>query len=229
MFNPGPSQKSDGPGFTRTQRRTSMPDHDNLAIINTYSALSGCYLPPDENLAGLVSQLEENLGSWVPQGQEPLKSMIADLNGQSSGLTEMSLDYTRLFLGPFGVLAPPFGSVYLNAGKKMVMDETTEEVARMYLRAGLDVDRQFNNPADHITAELEFMHYLHYQEQAALNDSHDHKAHEFKSLRQEFFRKHIGKWGPTFAHKVEENAQLNFYRQLGLLTRLVLAADGRSE
>ncbi len=205
-----------------------MPDIDNLGIINTYSALSGCYLPPDENLAGLVNKLEENLGSWVPQGQEFLESMIADLNRQSSGLTEMILDYTRLFLGPFGVLAPPFGSVYLNPGKKMVMDETTEEAARMYQQAGLDVDRHFNNPADHITAELEFMHYLHHQEHAALNDKNDHKAHEFKSLRQEFFRKHIGKWGPVFAGKVEQAAQMDFYKGLGTLTRLVLAAETRA-
>ena len=205
-----------------------MPDHKSLAMINTYSALSGCYLPPYENLAALVNQLEEHLESWVPQGRETLKSMIADLGKQSNGLAEMNLDYTRLFLGPFGTLAPPFGSVYLNPGKRMIMDETTEEAARMYHQAGLDLDLQFNNPADHITAELEFMHYVHHQEQAALNEGNKPKAHEFKTLRQDFFRKHIGKWGPTFCNKVEQAAQTDFYKGLGTLTRLVLAAEAKA-
>ncbi len=202
-----------------------MPDQDNIEIINIYSALSGCYFPPDENLAGLVIQLEENLRSWVPKAREPMASMTNYLKKQNSGLTEMIIDYSRLFLGPFGVLAPPFGSVYLNPGKKMIMDETTEEVAEMYRQAGLHMDEDFNNPADHITVELEFMHYLHHQEQAALNDSNNHKAHEFQTFRQKFFREHIGKWGPVFAAKVEQAAQTDFYKGLGSVTRLVLAAE----
>lgn len=205
-----------------------MSDSNNITKINAYSSLSGCYLPPDENLSGLLDQFRQNLGSWIPEAQKHLDSMTNKLHNLKNDLQELTLDYSRLFLGPFEVLAPPFGSVYLNQHKKMIMDETTAEVENMYSKAGLNVDDGFNNPADHIAAELEFMHYLYFQEQVALGSGNKNRADELKEHRSKFFKKHLGKWGPTFARKVEENAQMDFYRQLGLLTRLVLAAEAKA-
>jgi putative dimethyl sulfoxide reductase chaperone len=206
-----------------------MSDSNNISKLNAYSALSGCYLPPDKNLGVLLDQFRENLGSWIPEAQKYLDSMTSELQNQENGLQELTLDYSRLFLGPFEVLAPPFGSVYLNQNKKMIMDETTGEVAEMYRNAGLEVDDSFNNPADHITAELEFMHYLYFQEHAAFGENNEKQAEKFQKIRREFFRKHLGKWGPTFAHKVQENAQMDFYRQLALVTRLVLATEAEEQ
>ena len=202
-----------------------MPHKSNISKINIYSALSGCYFPPDENLNVFLDQLEQNIGSWIPEAQKLVISMIAELQNQENGLTELILEYSRLFLGPFEVLAPPFGSVYLNPNKKMVMDETTNDVVDLYLRAGLDVDENFNNLPDHITAELEFMHYLYFQLHAALSEDKKDQADEFQKLKTDFFHNHLGKWGITFTDKVRENAQMDFYRRLGQVTRMVLSAE----
>jgi len=205
-----------------------MTDNNYSAKIYTYSALSGCYLPPDENLQNLVNQLSLNLMEWIPEAEKPLEFMLNDLKKQENGRSELTLDYSRLFLGPFETLVPPFGSVYLNPSKKMIMDETTAEVVDLYVKAGLDINEDFHYPADHITAELEFMHYLYFQEQAAMNKDNKKKADELRSLRLEFFRNHLGKWGPAFARKVESNAQMDFYRQLAFVTRMVLSTEAQS-
>ena len=39
---------------------------------------------------------------------------------RASGVETLMLDYSRLFLGPFSILAKPYGSVYLD-GEKIVM------------------------------------------------------------------------------------------------------------
>ena len=206
-----------------------MTDENNIARINTYSALSGCYFPPDENLGSYLDQLVTGLDSWVPEAREAVQSMKSELQTPENGLEDLNVDYSRLFLGPFGVLAPPFGSVYLNPAKKMVMDETTAQVEEIYLKAGLDVDADFNNPADHITVELEFMHYLHHQENTFLGENNNIKAEEFRELRSVFFRNHLGKWGQAFADKVIKNARTDFYRHLGSVTWLVLSAETRQQ
>jgi putative dimethyl sulfoxide reductase chaperone len=208
-------------------RKRSMTDDNYSAKIHTYSALSGCYLPPDENLQDLVNQLSLNIIGWIPEAETPLKFMLSDLKKQGNDLSQMTLDYSRLFLGPFETLAPPFGSIYLNPSKKMIMDETTAEVADLYVKAGLDLNKDFHYPADHITAELEFMHYLYFQEQASMNKDDKEKADELQKLRSEFFNKHLGKWGSTFTGKVESSAQMDFYRQLALVTRMVLSKEAQ--
>jgi TorA maturation chaperone TorD len=204
-----------------------MTDNNYSAKIYTYSALSGCYLPPDENLQNLVNQLRLNIMGWIPKAVKALDFMLNDLNKQENGLSQMTLDYSRLFLGPFETLAPPFGSIYLNPSRKMVMDETTTEAADLYVKAGLDLNEDFHYPADHITVELEFMHYLYFQEQAAMNKDNKEKADELRYLRLEFFRNHLGKWGTTFTGKVESSAQMDFYRQLALVTRMVLSKEAQ--
>ena len=206
-----------------------MTDDNYSAKIYTYSALSGCYLPPDENLQNLVNQLSLNLMEWIPEAEKPLEFMLNNLKKQENGRSELTLDYSRLFLGPFETLVPPFGSVYLNPSKKMIMDETTAEVADLYVKAGLDLNEDFHYPADHIAAELEFMHYLYFQEQAAMNNDDKEKVDELQKLRSEFFNNHLGKWGPTFTRKVESNAQMDFYRQLAFVTRMVLSTEAQNQ
>ena len=193
----------------------------NSAKINVYSSLSGCYFLPDENLKYLTDQLLHSFSMWIPEAIEPVECMLNDL---SDDFMELKRDYSRLFLGPFEVLAPPCGSVYLNPGKKTLMDESTFQVEQIYRQAGLEANDS-NNPADHITAELEFMHYLYYQEQSALNSGNEAQADLFKQYRQSFFNQHLGEWGFEFAGKVEQYAQKDFYRNLGLVTGIVLSAE----
>ncbi|MFN2356106.1 MAG: molecular chaperone, partial [Desulfopila sp.] len=70
---------------------------------------------------------------------------------------DLLVEYARLFVGPFELLAPPYGSVYLETGRRL-MGDSTIAVQHMYTNAGLTLDVQ--EAPDHIALELEFMHYL---------------------------------------------------------------------
>lgn len=80
---------------------------------------------------------------------------------------ELAVEYARLFVGPFGLRAPPYGSVYLD-NQRSVMGPSTMETIRCYEDEGLARDDEFNELPDHIVVELEFMYYLSYRQVEAL-------------------------------------------------------------
>jgi putative dimethyl sulfoxide reductase chaperone len=72
-------------------------------------------------------------------------------------LEALPVDYTRLFIGPFSPLAPPYESVY-RGGE--VMGASTAAVMGLYRMAGFDLSGDFHEAPDHIAAELEFVYVL---------------------------------------------------------------------
>ncbi len=74
------------------------------------------------------------------------------------------------FLFLFCMLAPPYGSVYLER-ERTVMGESTLDVVRRYRQEGLDISADFHDAPDHITAELEFVHFLIFKALEAASDS----------------------------------------------------------
>lgn len=74
-------------------------------------------------------------------------------------INELRVDYAALFIGPAELLACPYGSVYLEKGRRLY-GETTGAVAKIYAAAGLRVEGEGGVIPDHIAVELEFLHYL---------------------------------------------------------------------
>ena len=64
-------------------------------------------------------------------------------------------DFSRLFIGPFKLLAPPYGSIYLD-GNSCLMGASTMEVRQLYRNEGLNP--VIKEAPDHIAIELEFMY-----------------------------------------------------------------------
>jgi TorA maturation chaperone TorD len=74
-------------------------------------------------------------------------------------LNDLRVDYAALFIGPGELLACPYGSVYLERGRRLY-GETTREVEEIYAEAGLHPAKGDGVVADHIAVELEFLHHL---------------------------------------------------------------------
>jgi DMSO reductase family type II enzyme chaperone len=136
----------------------------------------------------------------------------------------ITIDHAALFVGPFSVPAPPYGSVYLE-DKRQLMGASTMDVRRHYRSIGLDLSQDFNEAPDHICAELEFMHVLVHQAIAAV-DAGDHDLLAAAIGRQQaFLERHLGAWVPAFADRVAEHAQTDFYRLLASVVRGFVAED----
>lgn len=140
----------------------------------------------------------------------------------ASSAVELSVDHAALFVGPFALKAPPYGSVYLEEGRTLMGDTTLAAQAR-YADTGLTV--AVSEPPDHITVELEFMHYLAGREAQALARGDEATAASLAGAQRQFLAEHLGAWAPAFCADVALGAQTAFYRALADCLLSFLAAE----
>jgi putative dimethyl sulfoxide reductase chaperone len=194
-----------------------------VARAKTYKALAECYYPPGETTLQQVRQLGLNLKAVCPPASETAASMEAAWQSDG-GFEELAIDHARLFVGPFALLAPPYGSVYLE-GERRLMGDSALGAGECYQEVGLEVAAGFNGTPDHIAVELEFMHFLIVKEVAALAGGELERAQNFRQKQRAFLERHLASWVPDFSRSVEEQAQTQFYKSLAAATRMFIEND----
>ncbi len=134
------------------------------------------------------------------------------------------MEHARLFIGPYSLLAPPYGSVYLESERK-IMGNSTMDVINRYRQSGLIVAEDFKDAPDHIAAELEFMHFLIFKAMEAANQGDVNGIVTGLLNQQSFLEQHLGAWVHEFAGNVVENAKTPFYRNLARATEVFIKDD----
>lgn len=181
---------------------------------NTYKLLSECFHEPDEQLLELLDEL----------ASEDLYVSTEDLRDSVSDLDAMRVEYAKLFVGPFELQAPPYESTYVDNPER-VMTESTAEVMDLYRREGLEIGRE--GPADHVSAELEFVYVLVRREIEALGTSDRQVATEYLQRQYDFLVNHLGRWAPEFTENVIEHTDSEFYRLLASDLQSFVETDGK--
>ncbi len=184
-----------------------------------YQLLTACYSLPDDKLSKAMVAALGVLEKVYPSITGDTKIGIYD-----TSLENLRVDYAKLFVGPFKLLAPPYGSVYLD-GQRQVMGNSTVEVQNLYQEAGLEISKNFREAPDHIAAELEFMYFLIFRENEALESGDLASSLNFLELQGSFLQEHLGAWIAAFAFNVEENAETEFYQSLAKVTKLFVQKD----
>jgi TorA maturation chaperone TorD len=178
-----------------------------------FRLLAASFYEPDRELF-LQEQLCDNLVSLLSScgyvsAAEAARGMLVALSESSD--EEMKIEYARLFVGPFGLIAPPYGSVYLEE-KKRLMGDSTMAVQKMYQEAGLSLE--VKEAPDHIALELEFMHYLCAGELAAEAKKQSKEAQRLGKVQTEFMTRLLGPWIPTFCENIRQGSDKSFYVNL---------------
>lgn len=185
-----------------------------------YSMLSQCYQRPDDRLIPAAVELISTAKTLWPDA-------IPDSNvavNRAVSLEEITTDHSRLFVGPYSLLAPPYGSVYLD-GERKLMGDSTLDAERRYRESGVQLAEGFRDAPDHIVAELEFMHYLVCKECAAIETSDQESVMDWLARQHGFLEVHLGVWGPEFVEEVQKAAETDFYRMLAICTRALIRQD----
>lgn len=190
---------------------------------NVFRLLSECYLMPSQQMLGNIHDLAEMSKSVCPE----VVSHIGQLKSVSRhgwDIEKIKVDYARLFVGPYTLLAPPYGSVYLE-GQRRVMGDSTLDVMQGYTEAGLSVSEDFRDAPDHISAELEFMYYLVHKEIEAIVGGAYMIAADYLEKQKCFLENHLGVWISEFSTRVMEHAHTDFYRTLSTVTAEFVRAN----
>ncbi|NNL75415.1 MAG: molecular chaperone TorD family protein [Desulfobacterales bacterium] len=188
-----------------------------------YKLLADCYYPPDESLSSKIMDLDEKLElvcpqTWQDMGWSGTKILKAD------NMEVWKVEYARLFVGPYTLHAPPYGSVYLDSERR-IMGNSTMDVVDRYREAGLIPAKDFKDAPDHIAAELEFMHFLIFKAMNATRQNDGNKIITHFLNQQSFLEDHLAAWVPEFTRNVVENAKTSFYRNLGRATEAFIKED----
>ncbi len=183
-------------------------------------------MPDRDWLNGL---LQDRIFDTIPLGRtlpelttaRELLSGWADI--ESNGIDDATFinlrdDYTRLFVGPGELPAPPWESVYTNKDRAVFQRETVS-VKNWYLRFDLVLASEYNEPADHIGLEFGFLAHLAELTIAASDIRDGAEVKRLIHAQRGFLSQHLLKWAPRWADDVANNARTDFYRGLGWLAR----------
>lgn len=185
---------------------------DVLKRADSYKFLSDCYYLPDDKLIKKIIDFSQKNHCFAE---------LACHIRPAVELESLRIDFTRLFVGPFKLLAPPYGSVYLEDNR--MLGESTIDVRNWYERESLDI--VIKDAPDHIAMELEFMYYLVTKQIQAIEEENLQIIRLFQQKQKSFLCSHIARWLPQFAENVQKNAQTEFYKKLAKLTEMFIQSD----
>lgn len=165
------------------------------------------FAPDSEQAAPLVTALTQ--GDWqqdwpLPPGQ--LAPLAVSLRQQAD--EPLPDAWQRLFIGPWALPAPPWGSVWLDRESVLFGDSTL--ALRQWMRDnGIVFEMAQNEPEDHFGTLLLLAAWL------AENGRN--------AERDQLLAWHLLPWSSRFLAVFVENAGHPFYQALGQLAQLTLA------
>jgi TorA maturation chaperone TorD len=185
------------------------PDAELLNLLTAESA--------GEAFALLGS--EEDTLAKVPAFFTQLRGELSD-----EFISEARNEFTRLFIGPIKLVAPPWESVYI--GKEtMLFQESTLAVRRFYQSYGLQPEGYPRVADDSLALELAFMSKM--AERACNAFEQDKREDLISALNGscEFLTKHMLVWIPKFLERMNESPSNVLYPQMCLILSAFISAD----
>ena len=142
-------------------------------------------------------------------------------------LAELRDEYTRLFVGPDKLVAPPWESVY-RGEDAMLFQEVTLEVRETYRGFGLLPEGYPHVADDSLALELAFMSKL---AERAMEDLHSGDEEGLDRLLEssgDFLKRHLLLWVPKFLERMQKASTQLLYPQLCVALDAFLRRDAES-
>lgn len=196
---------------------TSAQDWDAWAATWTVLGRLFAGSPDRESLDRMRSA--ELLADWpLPDGVRTAEGLALLGRSAERGETvdDVHDDHFLLVRGPGKVKAVPWESVYLSR-EGLVFEAQTLQVRDFYRRFGLQAPNLNREPDDHISLELEFCGTLLMRALDAVDAADAEGTRTYEQAHAEFCREHLFRWAPEFFQRVEQGADTDFYRGIGIL------------
>jgi TorA maturation chaperone TorD len=179
----------------------------------TFGLLAGMYLCRPSREA--IEAWRSLFGANVPEPLRELQWALFAIDvWNETVLEELLWEFTRLFIGPYRLPAPPWESVYASS-KRLLMQEAYDAVLECYGDAGVAVADP-DVLADHVGAQMNFLAVLYERVESGTGSGND------LEMVDRFLAEHVARWVPTFARDLEKGAEKDLYRSLAAATRAVI-------
>ncbi len=166
----------------------------------------------------LIPQLNALMIGYTPL-VEHTKDVMKDM-----ALAEFEMKFTRAFDAgiPFPS-CPPYEGFYCGKPRSIVM----LEVSKFYDCFGLHVSREEGRREfpDHISIELEFLHFLTYKEAHSVGTDDEKMLKGYLLAQKDFLERHLIQWAPKFCFKLQNSEGMPFYTQLAQIMSRFIACE----
>ena len=212
-----------------------------LSRSKLYLLLSWSFLFPEDD--EFLDYLQS--GEFVEDGRLALESLQKALDGQGSGehdeplsaishhldaveqwvnsegsnwnIQDLRDDHRRVFSNVISLDCPPYETLF---GNDHVFGQsyTMGDIAGFYSAFGLQLSQDLHERLDHLSVELEFVHYLAYKESYAILHDGPEKLQTVVDAEKKFVKEHVGRWVPLFSGMLKKKADFGFYKILAEFT-----------
>lgn len=194
-----------------------------------YGILALVFSPPQsetKNLYAAILDAHSSLRSNVD-------TAAPDVNfSEDTTPTDLGREHLRLFVGPGHIQCPPYEAVYRKdrplMEKGLVMGPTTADVRRRYTEANLTMSKKFTDLPDHITVEMEFMHFLCGEESRFTEQGNHQQMAKISRMQKEFLNEHLKPWVNDFADCVIRSANSSFYKAAANLLKTFIESESEN-
>lgn len=166
--------------------------------------------------------------SELKEGYLLLNSYLEKCSEDSDPLTELAVDYARVFLGA-GIstnsAAYPYASIYTSP-KRILMQEARDQAVSAFSSEGLCKDSEAGYfPEDHLALLLEFMSYLCGTSTEKYANSNDNEWQTELKKQHTFMNDNLVNWIPDFCSDIERYSQTSFYQGIAKVTNSWIRMD----
>lgn len=190
-----------------------------VARSKCYALLASGFSAPDEERFGQLAdgELPRLLDEQLAELPYEFDFALAPLPPEWSR-EDYEAEFLRLFeVGPGGPPCPLYGGVW--SADRM---KSMEEVMRFYKYFGLKLSDERRVPPDHLSTELEFLHYLTFRQAAAKLDA---MAQSYRRAQLDFIARQPGRWVPKLKQRLDGIESADFFTSLVDATARFLATD----
>jgi len=139
-------------------------------------------------------------------------------------LEETQSDYTKLFIGPHELLAPPWECVY-TGNHRMLFQKSTLVIRELYRSEGFLPAEYPHVSDDHISLELDFMNRLAQKCLQAFEQEDEESYRHFLQVQYQFLTEHLLKWVSRYTDDISRVAEGSFYAIVGRLLNEFIKVD----
>jgi len=212
-----------------------------LSRSKLYLLLSWSYLYPEDDefldyvqsgefvedgraaLASLQSSLEGLGGEEASESLSAIEKHFENIENWASSegvnwnIQDLRDEHRRVFSNVIALDCPPYETLF---GNDHVFGQsyTMGDISGFYTAFGLQLSQDIHERLDHLSVELEFLHYLAYKESYALCHDGQEKVQTVIEAEKKFVKEHVGRWVPLFSGMLKKKADYGFYKSIADLT-----------
>lgn len=201
-----------------------------LARSHVYQFISAGFSYPDPMLVQLLQSRLPDTESCLLLLEDqhalevlrPLKSVLLSCSPDT-----VETAYLQSFGHTISTECPPYEAEYDQA-HIFQKSQALADIAGFYRAFGLELEPTLKDRLDHISVELEFMHFLCLKEAYASAKGHPEEQLALcREAQAKFLGDHLGQWVLAFVQRLEKKAVGNLYGLMGHLLTAFLTFEMR--